>query len=852
MQLRTHGLMLTLALAGLAGCSSGSSSTPETGCPSGFLDCGGACFDPKLDAAHCGSCGNACLPGLSCVGGACTLACSTGQVACGGACIDPQTDETWCGASGDCAGALAGATCAAGQSCLGGRCTLVCPAGRVACGGACIDPLTDETWCGASGDCAGALAGTTCAAGQACQGGLCTGSCTSVPLDLATPFATDLPTWIISKPGQQAPTALWASTAPPLPTNTSWQNLVLGAGGNRVDFLPYQVRAEPVWLDVANATPANFVNSATEVRVPDMKQLMLGANEFGASTTRAVIGYDLLSVTLRYGVAAGTMTAPLVQGMPYVTVDYAGLQPVILPGSDGVASRTITSVNGSSVTGNLAAGSRFQLALSDGTTWIVYASSPVTFNYLPGKVSVNSAFTGTLRVANAPTPADVAVLDAHAGAIPRGGTVEASVACDVASLRFNFATTGTGALLMAAMPHHLARLAAPVSTTLAFQTLRGKLTAVVGSSWGMSLPLPAISWTAPRAMAAAHVEAVRTALAGDAGFIPDAATVDLDPYFGGKLLSKLARLALIADELGEAATAATLRARLAPLVAAWLDGTNGNPLVYDTTWGGVVTTRALANPSVDFGQGHYNDHHFHYGYHLYAAAALARADPTFATTHRSGLLALVRDIANPSPADPKFPRFRPLDFFRGHSWAAGLTEFADGQNQESTSEAVNAWYGLQLLGAATGDARMRDLGRVLLALEVDSARTYWQIPAATTTLASTVYQDPFAQNRCVGILFETRAFFGTFFGAEAYKVYGIQLLPYTPVSEALVSPAWVADAWPKMQAATVGASQGWQGLLYMAHATVDPAAAWSEVTPLTAWDDGNSKTNTLWWVASRP
>lgn len=410
-------------------------------------------------------------------------------------------------------------------------------------------------------------------------------------------------------------------------------------------------------------------------------------------------------------------------------------------------------------------------------------------------------------------------------------------------------TTGTGTLLMAAMPHHLARLVAPVPTTLAFQTLRGALTALEGSTWTMSLPLSTIAWTAPRAMAPARLEAVRTALAGDAGYVPDPVVVDVDPYFGGKYLSKLARLALIADELGEAATAATLRARLAPLVARWLDGTNANPLVYDTTWGGVVTTRALANPSLDFGQGHYNDHHFHYGYHLYAVAALARADPGFAATHRAGLLAMVRDIANPSAADPKFPRFRHMDLFRGHSWAAGLSEFADGQNQESTSEAVNAWHGLQLLGQAIGDARMRDLGRVLLALELDSARTYWQIPAT-----STIYQAPFAQNRCVGILFETRAFFGTFFAAGPQYVYGIQMLPYTAASEALITPSWITSAWPTMQPVAAAAStpREWAGLLYMAHATIDPVAAWTEATSLTAWDDGNSNTNTLWWVASRP
>jgi endo-1,3(4)-beta-glucanase len=793
--------LLALALTALTACSSGSGSAG--GCPSGSLSCGGTCVDPRANATHCGFCGNACAGGLACVSGVCTATCPGGQVDCGGACVDPQTSAAHCGASGDCTGAQAGTSCAASQSCVAGACT---------------PPI-----------------------------------CTPAALDLTTPFATDLPAWIASVPGQQAPTSLWTTPVAPLPTNTSWQNLVLGQGGNRVDFLPYQLKTEPVWLDVANAVPANFSNSAIEVSVPDMVQLRLGADEFGLGpTTHAVQGYDLFSVTVRYAAPAGTMVAPLVQGMPYVTLDYTNLQPLIQPAGDAVAAtRTITSVNGSATTGNLAAGTRFQLALSDGTTWIVYASSPVIFNYASNKLYVTSKFTGTLRVANAPTPADVAVLDAHAAIIPRGGSLDVSVSCDTATLRFSYATTtlgtGTGTLLMAAMPHHMGRLVSPATTSLAFHTLRGALTGVEGSTWTMTLPLPTIGWTAPRPLAASRVAAVRAALLADASYAPDATAVSVDPYFGGKYLAKLARLALIADELGETATAVTLRARLAPLSAAWLEGTNGNPLVYDATWGGVVTTAGLANPSADFGQGHYSDHHFHYGYHLYAAAALARADPKFFTDHRAGLLALVRDIANPSGSDPRFPRFRAMDLFRGHSWASGLAENPWGRDQESSSEAVNAWYGLQLLGVATGDARMRDLGRLLLALELDSARTYWQVSSP-----SAIYQDPFAQNRCVGKLYESRATFDTFFGTEPYKVYGIQMLPYTPVSEALISPAWISNAWTTMQPVAAAAPPGWAGFLYMAHATIDPAAAWLEVSPLTGWDDGNSNTNTLWWVASRP
>jgi endo-1,3(4)-beta-glucanase len=292
--------------------------------------------------------------------------------------------------------------------------------------------------------------------------------------------------------------------------------------------------------------------------------------------------------------------------------------------------------------------------------------------------------------------------------------------------------------------------------------------------------------------------------------------------------------------------ASTVRTRLAVPIGRWLDGTNGNPFVYDSTWGGVVTTQSLPDPLAQFGQGHYNDHHFHYGYLLFAAATVARANPAFVTAHRAQMLALVRDIANPSPRDPNFTRFRMTDVFRSHSWAGGLEDHPDGQDQESTSEAVNAWYAVHLVGVALGDRRLSDLGRLLTALEVDGARTYWQVPAS-----SPVYQAPFSANRCVGRLFETVATFDTFFGTEPWKVYGIQLLPWTPVSEALVSPAWVADAWPVMHASITAPNRGFVDLITMAHATIDPATAWTELQAVTAFDDGNSRTNTLWWAATR-
>ena len=37
----------------------------------------------------------------------------------------------------------------------------------------------------------------------------------------------------------------------------------------------------------------------------------------------------------------------------------------------------------------------------------------------------------------------------------------------------------------------------------------------------------------------------------------------------------------------------------------------------------------------------------------------------------------------------------------------------------------------------------------------------------------------------------------------------------------------------------------------MAHAIIDPVLAYEEALRLTSYDDGNTKSNTLYWIATR-
>jgi hypothetical protein len=202
-------------------------------------------------------------------------------------------------------------------------------------------------------------------------------------------------------------------------------------------------------------------------------------------------------------------------------------------------------------------------------------------------------------------------------------------------------------LLLAMMPHHTMLLPAGPSpmarTGLGYRGVLGFAELVSAAEWELTLPLPAVDFHAARPVPARARKALEAELAAEAAWAPppNYLTGAGDPYNGGKLLSRMARTALIAQALGDGATAAAVGANLTALVHAYNVAGAQNEWVYDATWGGLVgcgcafddcqgkcvgrctnawpNCPSLADPGRDFGNGFYNDHHFHWGYHVYAA-----------------------------------------------------------------------------------------------------------------------------------------------------------------------------------------------------------------------------------------
>ncbi|MDG2125177.1 MAG: glycosyl hydrolase, partial [Verrucomicrobiales bacterium] len=202
-----------------------------------------------------------------------------------------------------------------------------------------------------------------------------------------------------------------------------------------------------------------------------------------------------------------------------------------------------------------------------------------------------------------------------------------------------------------------------------------------------------------------------------------------DTYWEGKHLGKLATLSGTAEAAGAEALRDGFIAEIKRRLEAWFTAVEGKAepvFYYDERWGTLVGSRPSYGSDAQL-----NDHHFHYGYFIRAAAEVARLDPEWAEAWGPMVELLIRDVASTDREDAMFPYLRCFDKYAGHSWASGDANFGDGNNQESSSESMNAWYGMVLWGEATGNRAMRDAGVFLFNTERTAVEEYWFDVAGT-------------------------------------------------------------------------------------------------------------------------
>jgi endoglucanase Acf2 len=187
----------------------------------------------------------------------------------------------------------------------------------------------------------------------------------------------------------------------------------------------------------------------------------------------------------------------------------------------------------------------------------------------------------------------------------------------------------------------------------------------------------------------------------------------------------------------------------------------------------------------------------------------------------------------------EFPLRRNYDAFAGHSWAAGLAPFADGNNQESSSEAMNAWNALAVWGDLTNNATLDRDGKWMLANEAETARQIWRSPPPKSSSGMSNFTSPLTS-----LNFSGKRTYSTFFSDEPNAKFGIQLIPMTPFMHTLPDDASTAQMLIKSSIENDNFNVALGDYILMYDSIFNPAHAAQQLQKQqdSFIDDGNSRT----------
>ncbi|GAA0166815.1 hypothetical protein LIER_21885 [Lithospermum erythrorhizon] len=629
----------------------------------------------------------------------------------------------------------------------------------------------------------------------------------------------------------------------PLPTNSFFENLVLKNGDQAQYIHPYLINSSLSSLTICH--PSKLFSIAFIYQVFNADLTISVLNNPNPNVNHVISAFDDLSVTL--DLPSSNLRFYLVRGSPFLTCNV--LSNVLL---------SITTIHGILEFHANTAQTKYTIKLDNGQTWLLYADKMINLTHDRSSITCANAFSGIIRLTILPDSGEnaEAVLDRFSSCYPVSGTATFTKPF---SLEYKWDTRGGGDLLMLAHPLHRKLLyrsdgSLTVMEDIKYKSIDGDLVGVVGNSWVLKSDPVSVTWHSIKGVEKEAYPEIIDALVKDVAALDAKAISTTSSYFYGKLVARAARFALIAQEVSYLEAIPAIKKFLKEAIEPWLDGTfSANGFLYDAKWGGLVTKQGSTDTAADFGFGIYNDHHFHIGYFIYGIAVLAKIDPSWGTKYKTQAYSLMADYMNLSQLpDAKYTRVRNFDFWKLHSWAGGLTEFADGRNQESTSEAINAYYSAALMGFAYGDSHLASIASTISAFEIRSAQTWWHVREEDTLYA----EDFTRENRVVGVLWSNKRDSGLWFAPPDSREtrLGIQLLPLLPISEMVFSDIkYVKELvqWTLPSLAREGVGEGWKGFVYALEGIYDKNGALDKIKTLQGHDDGNSLTNLLWWIHSR-
>ena len=612
----------------------------------------------------------------------------------------------------------------------------------------------------------------------------------------------------------------------PIPTNKLWTHLLQGKAAGSLWMYPWRVDPRESGLELhlpLKWTPKGndlVCDSPLRVGGVDFKSHGLLVKDWGDWT----LSFRLPATEDRY------LDVTVGEGMPVVGVEARGVDLTVEAGRDAKSEEEV--------------GDGVLLISAAGRLYGVFAPPGTQFDHSAGKVFLNkSGNKGFAAIAALKDRKDLAAFARCGYSIPRDSRMDWSY--DARRGKVTTTWTVKTEPLVAGKPdvvmqgwlaHHWRDAATPGKLGgPEYVTPRGTMRCAVGNrfQWTYDFDgfLPVLP--APRKESKAG-GFDRERMEGLLEYCASNPKYGDDSYWGGKDLLRFAQYMQMAREV-KSPTYSRLRELSRKSLADWLTYTPGEKAHYFVRY---PNWHALIGIKDSYDSARFNDQHFHYGYLTLSAALLGMEDRQFLADYGAMLRLVAKQYANWDRGDLRFPFMRTFDAWAGHSWAGGLGS-PGGNNQESSSEAMQSWIGLYLLGTMLDDAKMTAAGAMGYAIESRATMEYWFDQHGDILPAE--YKHP-----GVGVLWSGGQVYGTYFSGDPGWMYGIQCLPQSPGLDYLVrDPEFARTAYRTAMAARKAkegsddlAAMGDLGNVLLAQASLcDPALAAEEFDRL--WQAGS-------------
>lgn len=543
----------------------------------------------------------------------------------------------------------------------------------------------------------------------------------------------------------------------PVPTNDWWSKLIKENHADNLFNYPMTMKTTNNGLIVTYIPWGVIGDSAPiEVKVSGL-----------ATTQTTVSDYSDWTVTMNWKDATHELKATSGIGMPFLYFE---------KDADDIAEikvnlGTATINNELLIIENAAAGADFVFYAPVGSTWIktgnVYTST------LNGKTYWSMAM---LPQSNTNVNSVAQEYKQYAYVFPTNTLTTWNFNPSTSKVTTNFTITtdvkegSETEMLLGLLPHHWNNLtpSSPVPTKYTYSSVRGAMKTMKGNSFSVENTFKGILPTLP------YLSNYSTGFnpadldAKIASIENDGLSDWTDSYNEGQVMNRLIQTARIADQMGNTVARNKMIATVKQRLENWLSYQSGERaflFYYNNTWSAL-----LGYPSGHGQDTNINDHHFHWGYFIHAAAFMEQFEPGWASQWGDMINLLVRDAASSNRNDTQFPFLRNFSPYAGHSWANGFATFPQGNDQESTSESMQFASSLIHWGSITNNQEITDLGIYIYTTEQTAIEEYWFDMYERNFQASQQYS---LVSRVWGNSYDN----GTFWTADIAASYGIEMYP---------------------------------------------------------------------------